>query len=277
MSIEICVIAPISHLRTYSSLGEMDMSLTHLILEDPRGPYAQYYREQKQKGRFVILDNSAFELEQAGGGLNPDPVLDAAAITNPSEVIATDVLFDGEATIQSTQDFIRRMRARGVLGKYRVMGVVQGENMDEWWGCLEQLLNMPEVDTIGLSKLSVPISYLGEKASNGNCARSRIMITEMMEKRCKLLKDVHLLGGDNWLPWELKQQTTYPWIRSNDSSAAVWYGSKGFTFNEQDKIDEIIMEKPDLENYNPDTADDCDLHMTSILENIVRWHRACKG
>jgi hypothetical protein len=277
MSIKICVITPISHLAEYGSLGEMDMSLTHMIIENPKGAYVRYCREQREKGRFVILDNSAFEMEQQGKGLDPDPVLDAALLIDPSEVIATDVLFQGEATVASTKYFIERMKARGVLGKYQVMAVPQGRNMEEWWDCLEKILAIPKVDTIGLSKLSVPVSYFGEKESSGNCARSRIMVTEMMDKRLrKGLKPVHLLGGDNWTPWEMKQQVTYPWIRSNDSSCAVWYGMHNRTFNEEGKIDEIITKKPDLENEDPNTADELDLQTTQILENIVHWHMACK-
>lgn len=292
MSIQICVITPTSHLKVYGALGEMDMSLSHLVLEDPTGSYARYYKEQRERGRFVILDNSAFELEQQGKGLDPDPVLDAAEITNPSEVIATDCLFDGPATIQSTKRFISRMRERGVLGRYKVMGVVQGRSRDEWLTCLSVLMDMPEVNTIGLSKLSVPMSFLGEKESDGCVARSRIECTKTIDrcyndpfatwdsgepKRLKE-KDFHLLGGDNWTVWEMEQQVQYPWIRSNDSSCAVWYGRFRRTFNDEGKIEHIITDKPDLENR--DVGTEKQLSTTevraAIMENIARWHKVCK-
>lgn len=291
MSIKICVITPISHLEEYASLGEMDMSLSHIILEDSeRGrQYAEYYKRQREAGRFVLLDNSAFELEQQGKGLDPDPVLDAAEITNPSEVIATDVLFDGQATIESTNRFIERMRERGVLGKYKVMAVPQGKSVEEWWECYEHLIEHPEVDTIGLSKLSVPMSYLGEKESNGNCTRSRLLCTRDIEEDLRrrwwdypnnIIKQFHLLGGDNCTPYELSKQTRYPWIRSNDSSCAVWYGRYRRVYDREGKIDSgIVMEKPDLENHNPATAKTLSNAETKtcILENITRWHMLCKG
>jgi len=285
MSIKICVITPISHLREFGNLGEMDMSLSHLIVDEPDGAYARYYKQQREKGRFVILDNSAFELEQQGRGLDPDPVLDAAEVTNPSEVIATDVLFDGEATIESTKRFIQRMKDRGVFGKYQIMGVVQGKDVNEWLDCFHRLLSLP-INTIGLSKLSIPVSFLGDKESSGCVSRARLDCTATIDHIMNIAYyrniTAHLLGGDNWTAWEMNKQKHYPWIRSNDSSCAVWYGSYEQVFNEEGKIEDIILEKPDLENKDPYTARRIShYHLThgnqaSILRNIAVWHKASK-
>lgn len=220
-------------------------------------------------------------------------MLDAAEITNPSEVIATDVLFEGQKTLESTRDFIAAMKRRNLIGNYRVMGVVQGRTQEEWFDCLEGLLNMPEISVIGLSKLSVPMSFLGEKESPGNCARARLMCTKEIEQRITIAclaggdtvyhrlgcgqVEVHLLGADNWCGWEMKQQAEYHWIRSNDSSCATWYGAHQKTFDDNGKIEDIILQKPDLENHKPETAEEHDLYATYVLENITRWHMACKG
>ena len=293
MSIKLCVITPISHLDTFESLGEMSMILSHLVLKNGGdNPYTNYYKRQREKGRFIILDNGAFECEAQGVGVGIDACLDAAEIIQPNEVIAEDVLFDGERTIESTKRFIDRMDQRGMLGKYKVMAVVQGHTMDEWFVCFNELMHIKEVDTIGLSKLSVPVSFLGEKESSGCVARSRLECTKMINRilgpsicfanldpSSPMGKRFHLLGGDNWLPWEIKQQTQYPWIRSNDSSAAVWYGRNGLTFDEDGKIRDIILDKPDLENKDNDTEDALNKvgAQADILENIIRWHMAAKG
>jgi hypothetical protein len=289
MSIKICVITPISHLDTFAPLGEIDMVLSHLVLENGgNNPYADHYKRQREKGRFILMDCSAFELEQQQGkGLEPDPVLDACEIVGTSEVIATDCLYSWERTIESTKRFIDRMDQRGMLGRIQIMGVVQGKTRSEWLTCCSQLMDISEIDTIGLSKLSVPVSFLGEKESSGCVARSRLECTETIweayggdEPEKKLCgKGFHLLGGDNWLPWEIKQQTQYSWIRSNDSSAAVWYGTYSRMFNEEGKINEIILEKPDLENRLTRTRLDMDNpHVqTYIMHNIIHWHMAAKG
>lgn len=291
MAIKVCVITSTSHLFVYPELGDMDMSLSHLILQDEA--YAGYYREQSNKGRYVLLDNSAFELEQQGKGLDPDPVLDAAEITNPSEVIATDVLFKGQETLESTREFIAAMRRRDLIGRYKVMGVVQGRTQDEWLGCLEGLLSIPEINVIGLSKLSVPMSFLGEKESSGNVARARLECTRKIQKRIdtarvlnravlpfqRLGRDVqvHLLGADNWCVYEMRQQVKYPWIRSNDSSCAVWYGSYGDVYDKEGKIENIRLDKPDLENSNESVRDRIDRNDYLIKENIRLWKEACNG
>jgi hypothetical protein len=269
------------------------MILSHLVLKNGGdNPYTNYYKRQREKGRFIILDNGAFECEAQGVGVGIDACLDAAEIIQPNEVIAEDVLFDGERTIESTKRFIDRMDQRGMLGKYKVMAVVQGRTMDEWFVCFNELMRIKEVDTIGLSKLSVPVSFLGEKESSGCVARSRLECTKTINRilgpsicfanldpSSPMGKRFHLLGGDNWLPWEIKQQTQYSWIRSNDSSAAVWYGMYSRMFSEEGKINEIILEKPDLENRLTRTRLDMDNpHVqTYIMHNIIRWHMAAKG
>jgi hypothetical protein len=67
-------------------------------------------------------------------------------------------------------------------------------------------------------------------------------------------------------------------IRSNDSSAAVWYGRYHYTYNEEGKIDNIILEKPDLENRNSETKealDRADVRI-GIFKNVIEWHMASK-
>lgn len=301
MSIQICVICPVSHLGEFASLGELDMSLTHIVLKDKK--YAKYYKEQREHGRWVILDNSAFEMQKAGKGMDPIPVLKAASITNPSEVIATDVLCNGPETIKCTEDFIKQMKKKRVLGKYKVMTVAQGKTVDEWMSCFETLLGMKEVDTIGLSKISVSESFghwiKGFKykdgklvKQNGYVAQSRILCTRAIEEHYgrelrKSGKEIHLLGGDNWTVWEMNQQKWHPWIRSNDSSVAVWYplyqamstGRKSLgVFNETGRIKELVTELPDLENHNPMTRILLNYYelQNGIYQNIIKWHMACK-
>jgi len=286
MSIKICVITPISHLKTFGSLGEMDMSLTHMIIENGGdNDYAKFYRRQSEQGRFILLDNSAYEMQKQGKGLDPDFVLDAAEVTKPREVIATDVLYDGEATVESTKRFIKCMKDRGVWGNYSVMGVVQGRTKEEWWKCLDEMMRLP-VNVVGLSKLSVPMSFLGTITEEGCVARARLECTQLIESSGLAAlnsivdrKQIHLLGGDNWTVWEMTQQRKYPWIRSNDSSCAVWYGRHELTFNDEGKIGFLLKGTPDLENHDPETTEALNKVQVKscIYENIAKWHLATKS
>lgn len=259
---KVAVIVPSRDLKKFEGYGDICMSLSHIILEDEK--YTQYYREQtEKKDRFVLLDNSAFELEKkTGKGLSVDLVLEAAEKTAPSEVICTDILFEGEATVESTTIFISEVKKRYGSIPYQLMAVPQGKTYGEWRACFRELVRIPEITTIGLSKLGVPNSLLGEFKSSGNAARSRIMLMGKLYNDCseELVhmrdtgKQFHCLGSDNWGGYEVQKHAkfnrkhNYEFIRSIDSSNMWMYGLNGERLNDEGKIENIIMGKPPLED-----------------------------
>ena len=304
MSIKVCIISPASHLESFSSLGDCEMALSHLIVSDAgfhhsdyvKQNYIKYYRARSEEGKWVILDNSAYEIgkleatEATGKGLGPDIVLKAAEMIKPSIVIAQDILCDRDATRESTKDFIKYVKDKGLLGSFQLMAVAQGKTRDEWLASYEDLFKMREINQIGFSKIAVPLSFGGNQASDGCVALARLACTEAVEREFKLAdqphptggtvtgpKYAHLLGGDNFLPWELSQQKKYSWIFSNDSSAAVQYGIHKQKYNPSTgKIDSIITKKPDLENNDPETVDRLFWNTDSIVHNIAVLHRWSK-
>lgn len=261
---KICVISPVSHLNQYAELGHMDMSLSHIICQHPTGEYASYYRERARRGVWVLLDCSAFELEATGQGLGADPVLDAAACTLPSEVICTDILFEGNATVESARAFIARAKQRGFIAangdkQFRLMGVVQGRSTEEWFDCYQKLLCIEELDTIGFSKLSVPECWLGRHTGPAHVTQARLACVEECVTRGlqadKWGKYVHLLGGDNHWGYELAMQKKHKWIRSSDSSMPTWYGAHQIQLDPYTgKVADYIHEKPDLECAKSQTS-----------------------
>jgi len=278
---QIAVISPADRLH-YCNYGDMHMSLAHLVLKNEE--YAAYYA-QVAIMNFVILDNSAFELEQQGIGIPFDMVFDAARRTNPDEVIATDTLFKGPETIESTWEFIKNI-PKDLEGKFRIMAVPQGRDRDEWYNCLEKLLEIPKVDTIGLSKLSVPACWEGGHRKSGAVSRSRVECAKTLNHRLWLKalqgKEIHLLGSDDWGGWELEQQERLRHegvpIRSCDSSVTVWYGAHGERFSSvSGKMDQFIAKKPDLECEMKGTCKQIDAHETDILHNIATLHKFSKA
>jgi hypothetical protein len=311
MSIKICIISPASHLSDFSPLGDCEMALTHLVIPElmnneealnsryVRQYYASYYENQAALGRWVILDNSAYEIgkleatQASGQGLGPALVLKAAEIVKPSIVIAQDVLCDRQATLESTKDFIKYVKDKGLFGNFQLMAVAQGRTKDEWLSSYEDLYKLPEINQIGFSKISVPLSFGGNQAEPGCVAIARLACTQAVNEafqnsthteqfgKCASVttngpKPAHLLGGDNFLPWELSQQKQYKWIFSNDSSAAVWYGGHGKKYNREGKIQSIITEKPDLENLSLATLDKMGNNKDSIYYNISMLHKFSK-
>jgi len=307
MSIKVCVIAPASHVNLYSNLGDCEMVLSHLVVEDAgfnhtehvRNNYVKYYKQKTAEGKWTILDNSAYEIGKleatsaSGRGLGPDIVLKAAEIINPSIVIAQDILTDRDETYRATKDFINYVKGKGLLGKFQIMAVAQGKTEDEWFDSYIELSLLPEVNQIGFSKIAVPLCFGGNQATAGCVSQARLRCTKKVDELndnirymwsldkigLSRLKPVHLLGGDNWLPWELNQQKQYPWIFSNDSSAVVWYGAHGKTYDPTDgKIDNIITQKPDLENnhFETETKLSSSEGVTCILYNISVLHKFSK-
>jgi hypothetical protein len=269
------------------------MALTHLIVkgagflhsEHVSNNYTKYFKQKSDEGKWVILDNSAYEIGKleathaTGQGLGPDLVLQAAEIINPSIVIAQDVLCDSQATIESTKHFLRYVEYKGLQGKFLIMAVPQGKTKDEWLMCFETLSKMKGINQIGFSKISVPLSFGGNQAEDGCVSKARLECTKTINEHffAEDLLPVHLLGGDNWLPWELSQQKKYPWIFSNDSSATVWYGLFKQTFDSvSGKIPRIITTKPDLENHEETTEVLLDRNQAHILHNISVLHKMSK-
>lgn len=308
---KICIITPTSHIENFSQYGDMEMCLSHIVLgidvhagektttEEARkewqNKYINYYKNVKKE---VILDNSAYEigkLEQSsasGEGLGAGLVLDAAEIISPTIIICKDVLCNREETFRSTKEFIQEIRNRNLLGRYKLMAVPQGKTKEEWLQSFIELSLLKEIDMLGFSKISVPVSFLGDQKSPQCVTQGRLLCTKAVQdlleqdfdfysdvnKQTKYNgpKKVHLLGGDNWLGYELSQQKNYPWIYSNDSSCAVWYGMHDQEFSSDGKMEKIIVEKPDLENYNYTTLQQLESKRAQILHNIAILQKLTK-
>jgi K+-transporting ATPase c subunit len=273
------------------------MALTHLIVPDGgfihtgwvKLNYTNYYKNKAKEGKWVILDNSAYEIGKleaksaTGSGLGPELVLQAAEIINPSIVIAQDILTDRDQTLEATKDFINYVKKKQLYGKFKIMGVAQGNTEDKWLMSYEDLVKLEGIDQIGLSKISVPLSFGGDQQQDGCITKARLKCTATIAREFTnnkgffYGKPVHLLGGDNWLPYELSNQKQYNWIFSNDSSAAVWYGANGQKYNPSlGMIDKIITQKPDLENHLQDTVAKLDNYSDYILHNIATLHKFSK-
>jgi hypothetical protein len=241
MVIDIAAIASLAHLDNIAARGSIDMALTHLALRHPR--YAAHYAGQAAAGRTVMLDNSAYELEDTlGSGLAAAPVMTAARLTGAAEVVCTDVPYDGPATITSTRRFLAQ--AVGLAGNVRFMAVPQGSTRAEWLACYEALTALPGVHSIGISKLSVPRCW------NSGIATARLACVAELHQHGTPPKPLHLLGGDGCLPAELRahRDRGHQAVRSNDSAAAFWYARCGIPLNPASPtMAAPVPPRPDLE------------------------------
>ncbi|MEU8333680.1 hypothetical protein AB0J14_37405 [Micromonospora arborensis] len=219
--IDVAVIASTPHLAGLSTAGSIDMALTHLVLTEPA--QAAYFVARAQAGIRVVLDNSAYELEETTGqGMSAEAVLRAAHLINPTAVICHDVLYDGPATVQATLQFLAEAADLAEPGRFTYMAVPQGSTRHEWLDCHARLANLPGVNMIGLSKLSVPRCFAGP------VAEARLNCLAALTSDGDPPLPLHLLGGDRSLIWELRQHRKRGYdtfITGNDSSFAFWYAA----------------------------------------------------
>jgi len=97
---------PKPFLHNLTSLTDLDFTLAHLILEDDE--YRQFYTNQAEIGRFVIMDNSFHEL---GHPLSPEELKQAASLSKPNIIIAPDKLGDyrfGMEAFHATRNILPR-------------------------------------------------------------------------------------------------------------------------------------------------------------------------
>jgi hypothetical protein len=241
MVIDVAVIASAAHLDDLAASGSIDMALTHLALRCPG--YAMHHAARAAAGVTVILDNSAYELEDTlGSGLDAEPVLEAARLTGAAEVACTDVPYNGPATLAATRRFLAR--AASTTDGLRFMAVPQGSTRAEWLACYDVLAAMPGVHSIGISKLSVPRCW------NDTLAAARLACVAQLHRHGTPPRPLHLLGGDGCLPAELQahRDRGHSGVRSSDSSAAFWYARLGIPLDPSGTVmARLAPPKPDLE------------------------------
>lgn len=122
------------------------MLLTHLVEQ-----YPEYAKMARESNVYKILDNSLIEI---GSALSMERLLNAAERIDADEIILPDVFKDGEATVVEAKKSIEWLRAHNMLGKYKLMVVCHGNTFEEWQHCFDQLNAMPEVDVIGVPKVT---------------------------------------------------------------------------------------------------------------------------
>lgn len=241
---------PHKQLKTLGKHNDINFTLAHLVSNEE---YLTYYREAN---KYTICDNSAFELQ------NPLPaptVIKAASLLKAQEVVAPDSFGSGTGTIESTNEFIKYLEDSGNLGKFRVMGVVQGANVPDWINCLMHLRDNKHVDVIGFS-------YIGCKSFDSNLSNARIGAVRLAtnEGIGNLKKPIHLLGmGGN--PIELVTHRDVETVRSCDTSIPVVQGLACDKFCPERGMLGAKLSRP--ENYfdvDPDAN-----QMDAILHNIA--------
>ena len=256
--------SPKSIFNTVQKFTDYDYALVHLFEEDKE--YLQQFREARNAGREIILDNSIFELEEA---FDADKFDGWVNDLKPTWYIVPDVLEDGYETIGKMEDW--NNKRLGYLGSGKI-GVVQGKTYDEIVDCYTFMDKDAGVDMIGIS---FDYSYYTQTVPHAN------KYVSWMLGRVKLLGDLlkdgiinknkkhHLLGCSLPQEFQYYKHSDYDWLYSLDTSNPVVHGIKGITYKsgglwskERQKLFELI-------NYDVNEE-----QLSRIKNNIqkFRWY-----
>lgn len=218
------VIPPVAHLELMD-LGNRYFCLAQIYRKNEN--YRNFFKQKVAEGKWVTLDNGVGDHDF----ISQDELFNIMKDLQPSEVIPLDVLYDGGKTVKNALEFITRMKSEG-LGHIEVLAVPQGFDLDDWIYSYKRLSKIPEVKTIGMSKIGIPW-VMSHSFNDENIGRDRNKLVDMLEWMNLLEKPLHFLGSGE--PSEYAHYKGSPYVRSTDSCFTVFSGMNMVKFDESFK------------------------------------------
>ena len=221
------IIAPIAMLEKYATQSDYHLVLAHLVHESVE--YREFYKARSDAGDFITLDNSLIEL---GHPMPLPALLEAAELVGASEIILPDRFADLSGTLAVTFASYHTLVNMGMLGRYKLMVVPQGNDALSWLYCYWLFSNTPHFDTIGIAKHTETFCKGGRPA----------LLHALIRLEARSPKEHHLLGV--WSsPLEVFEcSRSFGWLRSVDTSLPVLAGLHGIQF--PDPLRGITFERP---------------------------------
>lgn len=239
--VKFCHIAPTKYLSALTRYNGAHLILAHLVESDKE--YRDFYANLDD-GKYKIMDNSAFEMFKQGREMyDSAKLIKMAKQCKANCIVLTD--YPREASVKTIEAATR------LIGDVKKAGFdtffcpqSQLGDLDDLMLAFEWALSNPEIDVIGVSILACPIALgIDEKAAKAerNDAYklqrylSRAKIFRELDRRGLLdfraLKRFHCLGMVDG-PNEIELLEGYhQYIRTWDSSAAVWAGLHNIRFD----------------------------------------------
>lgn len=215
------VIPPVAHLELMD-LGNRYFCLSQIYRKNEN--YRNFFKQKVAEGKWVTLDNGVGDHDF----ISQDELFNIMKDLQPSEVIPLDVLFDGGKTVKNALEFISRMKNEG-LNHIEVMAVPQGFDLDDWLYSYKRLTAIPEVKTIGMSKIGIPW-VMSQSKNDENIGRDRNQLVDILGWMNLLEKPMHFLGAGE--PTEFEAYLDNEYVRSTDSCFTIWSGMNMVKFDE---------------------------------------------
>jgi len=192
--------------------------------------YREFFRERRREGAWITLDNGMGDFEL----VSMSDLFQVMEDLGPSEVIPPDHLFDAPKTLASLTEFLVILNTHfPPHQRPEIFACPQGSTKEEWLTVYKTFLQIPQVKTIGFSKIAVPKAFLGKTGDVG-IAEARNQAYDYLKSLDLIQKPIHMLGmGD---PREFRHYKGDPMIRSTDSCNTVWSAMNEISFAENNFI-----------------------------------------
>lgn len=204
----------------------LHLLLSHLCI-DPDGKYMRYYKEQRDKGDYLILDNGA---DEYGKGDKIQKTLLLAKHLRAQEIVLPDVQHRADATVWESLEALSWLGSQEgkvayiTAGKPRLQIVPQGKTMKEWIHVAKYLLFSVR-DTMGF--LGGPPCVVGIAKQYETLPRGRIGCCTWLQEHLTPTESIHLLGWAHNLMDVHEIANAYPSVRSVDSAKPFVYSLHG--------------------------------------------------
>lgn len=229
------LIAPFPH------LGQFAVGPFHLILAQclNNPTYLAHYQKQAGEGAFLLLDCDTHEL---GEGERPKELLEWAKLVGASEVVAPDVLFEAERTVNRTHNFLQyALDHLGPRTPLTYCLVPQGQSPHEWAMCLTRMVSA-HTAYFPYKRFTVGISKDYEVWPGGTLGLIQKYVVPLRKGVREV--NVHLLGWGRELHRLTELQWRFPWIRSTDSAKPFVYARAGIELN-LSQVNPAYPKRPD--------------------------------
>ena len=221
---------PICLLNKSRDFNDYDYCLPHLL--DKNLEYEEYFRDAREKGRYIIMDNSLHEL---GKAYDKERLLHWIKVLKPNEFIIPDVWENMEGSVKNAEEWINIQLPEGV----EKVAVIQADTINEAFNCTIKYKEL------GYKKLaySYGASYYNEIHKHPNLdfgkALGRVIVISTLYSQNVLTNQdrVHLLGCA--VPQEFGWYNRIDCIESIDTSNPIMSTLEGIKY-----FDWGLEEKP---------------------------------
>ena len=246
-------------LTSSPEFNDYDYCLPHLLDIDEE--YKQYFIDARDKGRYVIMDNSLHEL---GKTYDYDRLRYWVTELEPNEFIVPDVWMNCAQTAAQAKYWLQFKYPK----KTKITAVIQGEDKNQAYLCASLLANL------GYNKLCVSYGatwyndFFPHTNTDMGKALGRVRFVQGLIKLDQL-KNIkfHLLGCS--IPQEFGWYDNHPQIESIDTSNPIMAALEGTMYNESGLISKP---KANMNDHFNAAFEDIDyqlvMHNTTLFREI---------